>query len=592
MICLAIFLVAISVRLLLWQDNRPNLPRIFTGMVEHHKSNAHLLLKGDVTHFVNGPAPPGDANILTYPPGYPIIMAIIFRLFGDSDTAMRIFQIICDAAAAVLLFLVAAEVLPIKAAVVAGALDALSPQLAYYSLLLLPDSLATVPILLALYFIVRAKKFNSLRAVMAAGAFVGLSCWLRSNALLLAPFLAVVLLIVMPHRRRWPSAAALVAATILVIAPITIRNLVVFHHFIPLSLGAGQMLNVGIGDYDKERKFGLPGTDIETVTSEARAYDRPDYAGSLFGGNGIERDQERTKRGLAVVRSHPGWFAKVVLRRAVSMLRLERVSIVSRAPAPTHGLETAKQMAPVWSKEPTDFVATNATPTTSTISLAARGDAVRIESADLRKVSQIVSFPIAVERNSEYLFRLPVKVEQGNVVINIMSSNQEEALASTPVLHPLETSAAFGQPTFLVEIPFVNRNGDDVLVVISNDGPRPVQTIAQIGRMELFRLGAASLLWTKYLRLIIHVAQEFFLTAWMLPLALIGILLRKFAGHSRLLIILLAIPLYYLAAQSFLHTEYRYVMAIQHSLFVMVAATLYWFSATLLQLIRSLSARS
>jgi Gpi18-like mannosyltransferase len=202
-ICLAIFSVAIGVRLLLWQDNRPSFPRIFTGMVEHHKSNARLLLKGDVTRFITGPAPPGDANILTYPPGYPIIMAIVL-LFGDSDTSMRIFQIVCDAAAAVLLFFLVAELLPSTAAVIAGALAALSPQLAYYSLLLLPDSLATLPILLALYFIVRAKQFNSLRAVVAAGALVGLSCWLRSNALLLAPFLAVVLLLIMERGPNTP----------------------------------------------------------------------------------------------------------------------------------------------------------------------------------------------------------------------------------------------------------------------------------------------------------------------------------------------------------------------------------------------------
>src|SRR2546428_10614387 len=111
-ICLVIFLVAISVRLIHLQDNRLIFPRIFTGMVQQHKANARLLLKGDIAIFITGPAPPGDANILTYPPGYPIIMATVFRLFGDSDTSMRAFQIICDAAAAALLFFVAAEMLP------------------------------------------------------------------------------------------------------------------------------------------------------------------------------------------------------------------------------------------------------------------------------------------------------------------------------------------------------------------------------------------------------------------------------------------------------------------------------------------------
>ncbi len=588
-ICLAIFTVAIGVRLLLWQDNRPNFPRIFTGMVEHHKANAHLLLAGDVTHFITGPAPPGDANILTYPPGYPLVMAIVIRVFGDSDTSMRMFQIICDAIAAVLLFFVAAELLPIKASVVAGLLAALSPQLAYYSLLLLPDSLATLPILLALYLIIRAQKRASLPGVLAAGVFIGLSCWLRSNALLLAPFLALVLLVIMERGRRWTSAAALVAATVLMIAPITIRNLVVFHHFIPLSLGAGQMLNVGISDYDKERRFGLPGTDLETVSSEAQLYQQTEYALSLFGGNGIERDQERLKRGLAVVVRHPGWFAEVVLRRAVSMLRLERVSKVSMAAAPTHSLEVANHLTPAWSQEPKDFVAVSAsTHTPAKISLAPNGEAASIESASLSGNSRVVSAPITVEKNSDYLFRVPVKAEKGNVVMIVMDQ-QSRVLGSTPVLHPLETSAAFGQPTFIIEMPFVNDDADNVRLVISNDERRPAQTVVQVGRMELFRLGAASLGWSRIFRVVVHFAQEFFLTAWILPLALIGLLLLKVAGQGRLLIVLLAIPFYYLIVQSSLHTEYRYVMAIQPSLFVLVAATLYWLSTMLLQPFRSRS---
>ena len=586
LVCLAIFVLGLGVRLLHWQDNRPIFSRIFTGMVEHHKSNAYLLLKGDFATFVTGPAPPGDANILTYPPGYPIILSVIFRLFGDSDTSMRVFQIICDAATAVLLFFLAAELLPIKVAAIAGALAALSPQLAYYSLLLIPDSLATLPLLLALYFVIRAIKNQSFAAVIAAGASVGLSCWLRSNALLLAPFLAILLLLIVERRRRWPFAAALIGATIIVIAPITVRNLVVFHHFIPLSLGAGQMLNVGISDYDKQKKFGLPATDIETVSAEAERHNRPDYASSLFGGDGIEREQERTTQGLAVVRAHPLWFAGVVLRRAASMLRLERVQIVSREPAVTHSLNVANDMRPVWSKEPADFIASEAPPQPAKISPVAEGRMLRIESAGLPSGNQIVSLPVAVEKNSDYLFRLPVRVDQGNVVISITSSDEKEVYSVTPVLHPLETPPAFEQPTFPVQIPFVSRDADSVRLVISNDGRRPAPTAAQIGRMELFRLGPASLQWTKYLRLLVHVAQRFFVTAWMLPLALLGGVLLKAAGHARFLAILLAVPLYYLTAQSFLHTEYRYLMAVQPSLFVLIAVTLYWSGVSLARIIR------
>jgi CHASE2 domain-containing sensor protein len=108
----------------------------------------------------------------------------------------------------------------------------------------------------------------------------------------------------------------------------------------------------------------------------------------------------------------------------------------------------------------------------------------------------------------------------------------------------------------------------------------------KIGKMELYRLGPSSLDWTKYPRRIINLAQEFFKTAWILPFAVIGIIGMWRAGKGRYLLMILAIPVYYVCAQSFLHTEYRYVMAIQHSLFVCVAVAFYLIGCLLKALVR------
>jgi hypothetical protein len=584
LICLVVFLLAFGVRLFHWQDNRPVFPKLFTGMVENYKSNARLLLNGDVRTFVTGPSPPGDANILTYPPGYPIILAVVFKVFGESDTPVRWVQIICDAAVAVLLVLIAAELLPLKIAATAGALAALSPQLAYYSLILLPDSLATLPILLAIYFLVRAKKSNSFGAAVAAGALIGVSCWLRSNALLLAPFLAIVLLLIMKRARRLRCAAALVGAAILVIAPITIRNLVVFHRFIPLSVGVGQMLNVGISDYDKQRKFGLPGTDIETVTSEAETYNRPDYAESLFGGNGIEREQRRTSRALAVVRSHPLWFTGVVLRRAASMLRLERVHRIETAPGVTSKIAIARNNQPVWVWAPADLAVSGLPSETPTkTSLSPDGQTLVLESDAANLKYQFTSSPIAVEKDVDYLLRLSVVVDQGNAVIEVTSADGKQRYASSPVLSPLERIKSADPSLDTHQIAFVSRDSDQISLRVTNGGARSGKTVVRFGGLELFRLGPASFLWTRYIRIAIHNAQRFFLTAWILPLALIGIALLLLAHRRDLLLILLVVPAYYLCFQSVLHTEYRYVLAVQPFLYLMAAVSLYFTGSVLWQ---------
>ncbi len=64
-------------------------------------------------------------------------------------------QILSDAGAVVVLFLIALKVVPPLAAIIAGVLAAISPQFAYSATLLLPDSLVALPILLAVYFAIR-----------------------------------------------------------------------------------------------------------------------------------------------------------------------------------------------------------------------------------------------------------------------------------------------------------------------------------------------------------------------------------------------------------------------------------------------------
>src|SRR5439155_4503836 len=101
------------------------------------------------------------------------------------------------------------------------------------------------------------------------GRAVGVSCWLRANALLLAPFMLLLLPFLFERGARMRPALALLGGALITIAPLTVRNAVVFRSFIPVSLGAGQTLVEGLGDYDPERRLGLPATVIELTRMEA-----------------------------------------------------------------------------------------------------------------------------------------------------------------------------------------------------------------------------------------------------------------------------------------------------------------------------------
>ncbi|HEY0729300.1 MAG TPA: glycosyltransferase family 39 protein, partial [Pyrinomonadaceae bacterium] len=156
LIICGLVLLALGVRFLTWQDNHRDIGKVQTGVTEGYKESARQLAGGDLKLFVS------DINQMGHPPGYPILLAPIFKTFGDSDTAIQVVQILFDAVAVVLLFLIALEYLPLTAATFCGLLGALSPQFAYFSVVLLPDSLVVPPILLAVWLLITAKKATQL----------------------------------------------------------------------------------------------------------------------------------------------------------------------------------------------------------------------------------------------------------------------------------------------------------------------------------------------------------------------------------------------------------------------------------------------
>jgi 4-amino-4-deoxy-L-arabinose transferase-like glycosyltransferase len=326
-----VFAAAFGIRLLCLRDARAEASVVQSAVTENYKHQARLLIENGAASFFDPRSATNDPDLLGHPPGYPFIIALVYKLFGESDAGVQLFQILCDSLAAVLVLLIAAELLPFGAAVVAGALIAVAPQFCWNSILLLPDTLAVAPVLLAVLLLLRADRGRTLLKTLAAGALVGLSCWLRANALLLAPFLALAVPFLFARGVRVRASLALVAGALVCVAPLTVRNALVFGHFIPVSLGAGQTLIEGIGDYDPEERFGLPDTDVELQRQEAEGYGRPEYAETLFGPDATARDGARRARAFAVIRSHPLWFASVMARRAASMLRLERAPLASNA---------------------------------------------------------------------------------------------------------------------------------------------------------------------------------------------------------------------------------------------------------------------
>ncbi len=346
-----IFLAAFGVRLLNWQSNRGEVIGVQTNVALNYKHLAGLIHQNGPASLYDASSSTSNPDLLGHPPGYPILLSLVYRIATDRDMSIQLVQMLLDSLSAVVIFLIACELFPVPVGLIAGLMATLAPQFSWNSILLLPDSLAALPILLAVLLITRAvvgqaflpvqfmakdkvsrddsgnRDRQEFLSYLLAGALIGVSSWLRANALLLAPFLALFFFIIYKRRGWLRPALVLVGGACLVIAPLTIRNALVFGKFIPVSLGAGQTLIEGIADYNTDGTLGLPQTDMELIRGEAETYQRPDYASSLFTPDGPARDRARLARGFSVIRAHPVWFVGVMIQRAASMLRLERTPL-------------------------------------------------------------------------------------------------------------------------------------------------------------------------------------------------------------------------------------------------------------------------
>ncbi|HKP12891.1 MAG TPA: glycosyltransferase family 39 protein, partial [Blastocatellia bacterium] len=421
-VAVGIFLAALGVRWLHRSDAGVEAQQGRTMMttmgVPYRNEAARMSSEGGVL-LPRPPDEPTDARLIVHPPGYAILMAALQAATGDGERAIITLQIIADAAAAALVFLIAAELLPVTAGLLAGLLAAFSPHLSYYSLWLSPDSLAVLPILLAVLLLVRADRHPRFVNVIVAGAMLGLSCWLRSNALLLAPLMGLVILLRFDGARRWRYAAALVVTAVAVVSPITIRNYALYRRVVPLSLGAGITMIEGIADYDRERRFDMPRTDDEVAQAEAQWYGRADYAVNLWSPDGIERDRERMRRGFAVARAHPAWFTGTMLRRALWMMSANdsrphgwpfntaSVPVISAAPSFSHSVNVPPDSEPVWSNAPAELLSGGeVVASQASATLADDRGMWRLAGDGSAYNDQFMSAPLAVRKNTDYVLRL------------------------------------------------------------------------------------------------------------------------------------------------------------------------------------------
>jgi 4-amino-4-deoxy-L-arabinose transferase-like glycosyltransferase len=293
-------------------------------MARRYAAAARAILDGDGVLYPRTWPVPSDTGLLSRPPGYPAFMAATYALVGRGFRGVQLAQAFFAALLPGAVLWLGARVVGLRVGVAAGLVAALSPILGYHSVAVTPDGLASLLVVLALPVLWRERRRLGGGGLVAVGVLTGLATWLRPNFLLLAPLLIGLLpLAVGRPARTWRRGLVAVAVAVLLVLPITVRNVRIYGTLVPVSINGGIVLWEGLADAGGTR-FGARGRDLGVAREEARRYGERDWARWWASPDGIERDRRRIHRSLEVIAGHPGWYAGSVLRRAWRILDLER----------------------------------------------------------------------------------------------------------------------------------------------------------------------------------------------------------------------------------------------------------------------------
>lgn len=240
-------------------------------------------------------------------PGYPLILAGTYALFGDSKTPIRIFQALSDVASCLLLFAIGKRLFSEKVGLIAAATLALYPVQILYVSHLMTETLFTAMFLLIIFLAIQEKQeSNWLRNNLILGVLIGVSALIRPTILLFP-----VLIFLWRWKDRVPfkvNFGALVViglAALLALSPWLVRNYVEFQR---VSVTSNVGVNFWMGSHE----------------NAGGAYSFPQKNNPLID---VKDDFERSdlgfRRGFEFIMASPVDYAIVVARKFIRFFSVD-----------------------------------------------------------------------------------------------------------------------------------------------------------------------------------------------------------------------------------------------------------------------------
>ncbi len=221
---------------------------------------------------------PNGTTTLFWPPGYPLILAAVYKLFGaghavlqptpgDSVRAALILNALFSAATVWLVYAIGRRAFGVRAAIIGALLYALLPSAIFYANVTLSETAFTFVLMLGVWLIIESAMRRRTWLLFAAGVAIGYASLIRGQAALL-PVVAVpfwwmevgsgtreAATSISPRPQlRFPQSAifgsilralALGVVAAAVIAPWTIRNYIEAHSPVLIATNAGVDFYIG-----------------------------------------------------------------------------------------------------------------------------------------------------------------------------------------------------------------------------------------------------------------------------------------------------------------------------------------------------------
>jgi 4-amino-4-deoxy-L-arabinose transferase-like glycosyltransferase len=275
-------------------------------------------------------------DLIQYPPGFPLLVGLVYEITGDRSASAvhRVLWPLDAVIVPILILGIGVTAFGWQAGYAGAVMAALSPLFALCGVSPSADAVTTWVVLAGVWILLAACKRQSWRLALASGVVLGLACWFRVNPLFMVTFWAGAMLLFVPAGRavRVRLTFALVLGSFLVIAPIVIRNVVVFREFVLSGLNVGSNFWEGLGETEFGRANGFDYGDQVMIERERTELGLPeDFPLTQVWPDGIRRDRERSRHALAFISRHPFWYSGVMLNRMMWMLK------VAGDPGPYYG---------------------------------------------------------------------------------------------------------------------------------------------------------------------------------------------------------------------------------------------------------------